>query len=71
MVYFWKIWALVVKVSRVVTSNLLNSRLILAEEIEEAKVDTDKLLADSLGLDIVEFTVSCAFSKNPQAQPRE
>lgn len=33
------------------------------EEIDEAKVVTDKLLADTLGLDIVEFTVSCVFNK--------
>lgn len=51
------------------TTNLLKSRLIL---VEEAKEGLDKLLADSLGLDIVEFTVSCSFSKkNPQAQQRE
>lgn len=42
------------------TTNLLKSRLIL---VEEAKEGLDKLLADSLGLDIVEFTVSCSFSK--------
>ena len=45
------------------TPNLLNSRFILAEEAEEAEEGVNKLLADSLGLDIVEFTVSCDFSK--------
>lgn len=45
------------------TPNLLKSRLILVEEAEEDKAFSGNLLADILGLDIVEFTVSCAFSK--------
>lgn len=58
------------------TPNLLKSRFILveeAEEAEEAEEGVNKLLADSLGLDIVEFTVSCDFSKkihkhNPESK---